>query len=85
MAALTSQVELTGAYAVVATAAVRMVVRASRTCQLHIVPTAADAPSADAPGITLACSEPLNFEGFGEPCDVYARGDGVLQVFTNTV
>lgn len=84
MAALTSSVTLTGTYTLVATAAVRMVARAPHVAQICIVPTAAPAPAVDAAGFTIAGDDPVNFENLGSVCDVYARGKGILQLFTNT-
>lgn len=84
MAALTASATLTGSYALVADAAVRMVVRASKTATICIVPDGAAAPADTAAGIVLACPEPFDFGALGSACDVYAKGDGTLQLFTNT-
>ena len=85
MVALTSQVELSSTYALVATGVMRVIARPSKTCQVRFVPTADPAPVATDPAFTLACTEPVNFENLGSACDVYAKGDGILQLFTNTV
>lgn len=84
MAAETTNTVLTGSYVLVATAAVRAVVRASNTAQIRFVPTASAAPADTDAGITFPSYDPENLI-LGSACDVYARGTGVLQLFTNTV
>jgi hypothetical protein len=85
MAALTAKTDLTGSYQLVADAVVRMVARASRTATIRIVADGAAAPADSDPGIVLACTEPFDFGPLGSACDVYARGDGDITLFTNTV
>lgn len=85
MAAVTAKTALTGEYQLVADAAVRMVARASKTATICIVPDGASAPAETAEGIVLACPEPFDFGPLGSACDVYAKGDGAVTLFTNTV
>lgn len=82
MAAVTATAVLTGSYALVATGAVRMVARAPQSAQVRIVPTGAAAPAATDAGFTVTGF--TNFDNLGSACDVYARGSGVLHLFTNT-
>ncbi len=84
MAALTAQASLTGSYALVANAVVRMVVRASKTATICIVADGSSAPADTDPGVVFSCPEPFDFGALGSACDVYAKGDGTLQLFTNT-
>lgn len=84
MAALTSDLSLTGSYALAATGAVRAVMRATKTATVRIVPNGASAPADTDVGIVLACPEPIDFGALGSSCDIYAKGDGKLQLFTNT-
>lgn len=84
MAALTASTALTESYQLVADAAVRAVARASKTATICIVPDGSAAPADSAVGIVLACPEPFNFGPFGSACDVYAKGDGAITLFTNT-
>jgi hypothetical protein len=85
MAALTAKTALTEDYQLVADAVVRAVARASKTATICIVPDGATAPANSAPGIVLACPEPFDFGPLGSACDVYAKGDGNIVLFTNTV
>ena len=84
MAALTAKTDLTSAYQLVGNAVVRMVARASKTATICIVPDGASAPANSAEGIVLACPEPFDFGPLGSACDVYAKGDGAVTLFTNT-
>lgn len=84
MAALTASTDLTGEYQLVADAVVRAVARASKTATICIVPDGAAAPAESAPGVVLACPEPFDFGPLGSACDVYAKGDGAITLFTNT-
>ena len=85
MAAATLNNTLTESYALVATAAVRLVVRATKTATVRIVPTGAAAPDDSDVGVVFACPEAFDFGALGSACDVYAKGDGKVQSFSNTV